>query len=242
MTQDQNNHNDGWAPPAPQRVAARALVLCAVVCRGFIEQEPKSRDNDALRRRVLDWLDGLKLMPEAEPKELAMLRAPLGTLPPQDAVDAGWRCEGLAVLAWALQVFELPGYDTEMEPKAVTEALGFLWAEEAAELLAAPTLRPAAELERVGRQLFALNWRLTEFSLRPKSLYFGAFAKDAWFGPLDASYVRLMQGDLAVGNQPIIRATPEEVAALASVARERHEAINWLLGQDPVYSRVAANT
>ncbi len=242
MPEQQNNQDDTWAPPAPQRVAARALVLCAVVCRGFIEQEPKSRDNESLRRRVLDWLDGLTLMPEVEPSELALLRAPLGTLSPQDAVDAGWRCEGLALLAWALQVFELPGYDEEVEPKAVTEALGFLWAEEAGELLAAPTLRPAAELERVGRQLFALNWRLTEFRLRPKSLYFGAFAKDAWFGPLDISYVRLMQGDLAVGNQPLIRAAPEQVGALASVARERHEAINWLLGQDPLYSRVSANT
>ncbi len=239
---EQPNNSDTWTPPAPQRVAARALVLCAVVCRGFIEQEPKSRDNESLRRRVLDWLEGLKLMPEVEPKELAMLRAPLGTLPLQDAVDAGWRCEGLAVLAWALQVSELPGYDEEVEPKAITEALGFLWAEEARELLAAPKLRPLAELEQVGRQLFALNWRLTEFSLRPKSLYFGAFAKDAWFGPLDITYVRLQQGDLAVGNQPLIRAVPEQVGALASVARERHEAINWLLGQEPLYSQVAANT
>ena len=242
MTQDQTSHTDGWMPPAPQRVAARALVLCAVVCRGFIEQEPKSRDNESLRRRVLDWLDGLKLLPEAEPGELTLLRAPLGTLPVQDAVDAGWRCEGLAVLAWALQASPLPGYDEEVEPKAAAEALGFLWAEEAGELLAAPTLRPAAELERVGRQLFALHWRLTEFSLRPKSMYFGAYAKDAWFGPLDVSYVRLQQGDLAVGPQPIIRATPEEVGALASVARERHEAINWLLGQAPLYSRVSADT
>ena len=242
MTQNQDNHTDGWTPPAPQRVAARALVLCAVVCRGFIEQEPKSRDNESLRRRVLDWLDGLTLLPEAEPGELTLLRAPLGTLPPQAAVDAGWRCEGLAVLAWALQLLPLPGYEQEVEPKVVTEALGFLWPEEAGELLAAPSLRPIAELERVDRQLFALRWRLAEFRRRPKSMYFGAFAKDAEVGPLDISYVRLMQGDLAVGNQPLIRANPEEVGAVASVARERHEAINWLLGQDPLYSRVSADT
>lgn len=242
QTQQSGGQGDGWMPPSPRRVAARALVLCAVVCRGFIEQEAATQETEALRRRILDWLGRLELLPEAEPQELAMLRAPLGRLPPQEAVDAGWRCEGLAVLAWALQVLPLPGYDQEVEPKAATEALGFLWEEEAGELLAAPNLRAAPEIERLGKQLFALHWRLVEFSLRPKSLYFGSFAKDAWFGPLDTSYVRLIQGDLAIGERPIVRADPDEVSQCASLARERHQAVNWLLGQDPLYSRVATDT
>ena len=94
-----DSEEDPWRPPTPRRVAARALVMSAVVCRGFIETDAGEAEAEALRVRVVEWLGRIGVTDEAEPRELAMLNAPLGTLAPQQAIDAGWLSEGLAVLA-----------------------------------------------------------------------------------------------------------------------------------------------
>jgi len=99
---------DPWIPPTPYRVAARALVLSAVACRGFIEKEAGNAEAEDLRLRVASWVASVGISSEVEPHELAMLDAPLGALSPKQAMDAGWLCEGLAMLAWVLQRFPLP--------------------------------------------------------------------------------------------------------------------------------------
>ncbi len=209
-------------PPAP-RVARRALVLAAVARRAFQEHGPD---------------EGAE---EPGPELLRWLEAPRGTLTQRQVVEGSWRTEGLAVLAWALGLAELPPHDESAEAAALMEKVGLL-AEGTPGVLGAPTLRPVEELNRMERRLFVLHWRLRDFGLKPRAMDFGEFARTAWFGPFDISGIALAQKDLALDGLPISKAPPEKVGECQSIAMERHQAINWLLGRHVVYSLVDTPT
>jgi hypothetical protein len=114
-------------PPTAQRVARRALALAAVCARGLVELEDASDPMvEVHRKKVLDWIDALAIGDELEPDEWKALQRPVGTLDRQAAVNATWRVEGLAVLAWALQRFELPAYDQMVDPSVLLNFVGFL--------------------------------------------------------------------------------------------------------------------
>ena len=90
------------APPNAARVVRRALVLACVSCRGMIDRDANLEYAVRLNQALSEWLRTMGLEPELEPDEAALLRSPLGSLAPQQRVDAGWRSEGMYVLAWAL--------------------------------------------------------------------------------------------------------------------------------------------
>lgn len=226
------------APPSPARVAARALVLAAVSCRGFVE-----RDDDAvpLWSEVRGWFATLGADSELEPAERALLDAPLGALSASQRMNASWRCEGMAVLAWALGGDELPPYDAEVDPRAVADALGFLRPRDET-VLTSPRLRPRGELAAFAEGMFTVHWRLREQRLNPAAMDLAAFARTAWFGPLSLDLARLSGGDLAIGGRPIARADDALLARCESIASERRIAARWLLGDAPVYSEVDTST
>ncbi len=234
------SEEDPWTPPTPRRVAARALVMSAVACRGFIEKAAGNAEAEDLRLRVADWVASVGVSSEAEPHELAMLNAPLGTLSSKQAMDAGWLCEGLAMLAWALQRFPLPEYDKEVDPYAVAEGLDFLW-DDARDLLDKPELRPGTEIQNLEDQVLALHWRVADFKKRPRWFDFKAFVEWNRVGPAQMG-IRFVEDDLAIGDLPILRAAEEDVDRVNSLARTRHQALDWLLGQDALYSQVTPDT
>lgn len=226
--------------PTPQRVAARALVMSAVACRGFIENAAGNTEAEELRLRVVEWLRTIGISSEVEPAGMAVLDAPLGTLSSQQAINAGWLCEGLAMLAWALRRFPLPEYDKEVDAYAVAEALDFLW-DDAGDLLHTSELRSETEIQNLEDQLLDLHWRLADFKKRPHWMDFQAFIEKHRVDPLQMN-IRFAENDLAIGGLPISEAAVADVDLLNSLARERHQALNWLLGQDELYSHVTPDT
>jgi hypothetical protein len=224
-------------PPTPPRVAQRALVLAGVTCRGFIERDI---ENEPLRQRVITWINASGLVGELEPDEASLLTTPIGHLTPQQSIDAGWRCEGLVVLAWALGSHDLPAHDESVHPKEVADVLGFLDAAPAA--LGMPTLRPQSELQRCSDLLVALHWRLREFSRSRRPIDFAGLARTARFGPLEIDGLRLVEGDLAIGCLPVSAAPEAEFSRCLSIAMERLQAVNWLRGYAEIYSKVPVNT
>lgn len=228
-------------PPAARRVAQRALVLAAVTCRGALEVDAGKSDAEAFRRDVLVWLTSVGALAEAEGEERRMLESPLGTLDERRVIDATWRGEGLGVLAWALGRSELPSYQETVRPPEVADSLGFMEASGDA-LLNKPTLRSPAELETLARRLFALHWRLREFTLRPRPMDFASFARTGPFGPLDVSGLAFAKGDLAIDGRPLASVDERRRRECLSIARERQQAANWLCGQEHVYSDVGCDT
>jgi hypothetical protein len=228
-------------PPTALRVAQRALVLSAVVCRSGIEDDAGNQQTEAFREQVVGWIERLGLNAEAEPEEMELLNTPLGGLPKKKRVDASWRTEGLVVLAWALGKCELPDYDREANAPGTADTLGFL-EEKDDTVLREPALRPRQEIAALADQLFTLHWRLRQFSLDQAPMDFQEFSRTAWFGPLSLDHLRLIENDLAIQGLPVSRATEEQWREALSIAQERHQAVNWLEGHDPVYSEVTADT
>src|SRR5437879_5567031 len=93
------------------RVVRRALILAALVCRGSIDSSAGQAEAESLHTRILDWVRLLGLQDELEPGEQGILYAPLGKLGQREVVEVTWSVEGLAVLAWALNLFGLPRHD-----------------------------------------------------------------------------------------------------------------------------------
>jgi hypothetical protein len=213
-------------PPSPEKVARRALVLAVVSCRGILELDPARDQAAAFWARVAAWWGRQGLRAELEPGEAVLLDAAFGEAPRQAAVDASWTSEALAVLAWALGRAELPAHNRQVNAAAASAALGFL---KDHTVLEAPSLRPSDELEGYASVSLAVHWRLRDFSLNPRALDFARFCETAWFGPLSLQGVRLVDGDLAIGEAPLSRASERDVGTATSIASERHRAANWLL-------------
>jgi hypothetical protein len=91
------------------------------------------------------------------------------------------------------------------------------------------------------KRLLAVHWRLRQYSLLPGAMGFRTFARTGW-RPFDLAGVPLAGDDLALGGRAIADTDAEPRRIAESTARERHQAINWLLGDHPVYSRVDLST
>lgn len=220
MTDDDQDRTA--ALPSATRVAGRALLLTAVVCRSTIEADAGSADAEALHRGVLDWVGALGLMADAAEAELALLRAPLGTLSEGQASDGAGRSESLAVLAWALGRCEMPAYDVQADPFAIASALGFRHPR-ARTALADPRLRAPAELTALAETLRSLHGRLSSYSRDWKRVDFAAVA--------GRTGLRVAEGDLELRGMALC-GTPEPVwRAILAITGERHQAANWLLGR-----------
>jgi len=226
-------------PPSALRVAKRALVMTAVTCRAFIEQDGAAAYE--FWNGVRGWFDDLNIAEEIEPWEQEVLDCPLGSLDGQVMANAQWLCEGLVVLAWALKRYQLPPHDQGIVAAEVSEALGFR-SPKIDTVLEDPSLRSLDEFNALSDRMFAIHWRLREFSLSRSKMNFKEFSQTAWFGPLNIAGVSLEDDDLAINGAAIVEAEGSAVRICQSIAVERHRAANWLIGYESVYSETDTST
>lgn len=229
-------------PPSAERVAARAVVLACVVARANLEthvEEDRSPDAVERTRELVVARDELRA--EAEPFELEILAQPLGGLSERQTIDASWRAEALAVVAWALGRFELPTYDQHADAYEVAVSLGMGDGDVDDALLDAPTLRSQDDLFALAEALLAAHWRIRQFGLDGLPLDFRKVAaNDSW--PLLLDDLPLAGGDLAVRGVPISSADESVVRDVESIVRERRAAVGWLRGEDELMSEVSLDT
>lgn len=239
------NHDDveepELNPPTVDRVARRALALTALANCAQMDSapDPKAAARDA--HDILDWLAEERVLPELEPWEDKFLRAPVGKRDRKKCIEVSYFIEAVCVLAWALQKFELPPHDTLVEVPTLLRALGYRQPQALAALMK-PGLRRPDDIAKMSERVFALHWRLRDFQLAPKAIDFVKFAKESWFGPLDISGLPLIGKDLALQQKRIDKCNPDVVGMSAGIAHERHQAINWLLGFEEIYSEVDTST
>jgi hypothetical protein len=235
------NDESGLIPQAAERVAARALVLSAISCRGAIESDFEKPGAEVLRQQILPWLEGIGLNDELEPNERALLQIPLGKLGSRDALNSLWRCEGLVVLAWALKWAELPRPQDQCDPPALATSLGFL-DERKNTPLHKPALRPKEAIEMWGDTYLTLHWRLRLLTSEPGTMNFVNAVNECEWGTLRVDQLEIVANDVAIEGVMIDKIETEKRRELLSIARERHQAFNWLLGFEQIYSRVNTDT
>jgi len=228
-------------PPSPERVASRAIVLSAVACRGLIEKDVSDPKAEDLRQRVYSWIREIGVNDEAEEHERALLSTPLGSLARKDTIDASWKAEGMVVLGWALGLLALPAYDRDCDPSDSANRLGFL-EQRSATPLQKPHLRSAADIEHWADVYLTIHWRLRQYSLKPEAIDFESYVESCSWGPLSLEEVQLIDGDLAIGGSRVDRVPEPMCRQVLSIAQERHQAFNWLIGDEPIYSQVTTDT
>ena len=234
--------NERIAPDAA-RVAARALALAAVACRGMTECDDDKHRAESRRHHVCRWLDRLGVANELEESESSLIRTPLGLLDRQSMIDASWRSEGMLVLAWSLGRVELPRYDDydQYDSFDAANKLGFL-AERSETVLARPLLRARAEIAHWANTYLTVHWRLRQHSIDRAPMDLADYVSQCVWGPLTLAEVELIDGDLGIRGERIDRVPYDWYYRTFSVTRERHQALNWLLGFGPAYSEVATDT
>ena len=229
-------------PPEPLRVARRALVLAAVSCRSSLELSSARQDAASFHRSVISWCQRIPhLIDEFEPEEWALVAADLGSLTTRAQVNASWRAEGLAVLAWALSRYEPPDFEHQVDPPAVGNAIDFL-AEGSPDILVRPAMRPYEEIEAFADEVLAWHWRLRQYSVRPEHVDFRRFAGECTWADMPVDRIPLIDADLAIGGVSIARAPEGARRQCLSIVWERHQAANWLLGYERTYSLVTTDT
>jgi hypothetical protein len=227
--------------PTAVRVAARAQVLTAQAYRSLLERS--ATDPQAAKAHVacIAWCERNDLQSEFEPCEWALLTTPLGDLPKRDVVNASWLVESAVCLAWAIRQAEVPDYEIQADGESLSSVVQFL-SDTAESFRTELELRPRVELERLLDHYLTLHWRLREFSTRPGHVDLVEFAVQCEWANMRLDEVRIVNRDLSVGGLPLVEAPESAWRTCLSIASERHRACEWLLGQDPIYSQVTADT
>jgi len=229
--------------PSPQRVAARAMVLSAVMYRAHMEAYAGMADAEWFHARLLDWIDAVDLLSEFEAGERKFLETPIGWADEKDVMNGCWRSQGLGVLAWALQGFELPRYDQYADMLTAADSVGFMDADAAKRVLNSAELRGASEVDDFAAHITIVDWRLVQFCQSPEHMDFVAylkahpFSREIWLDGL--AFIR---GDMAIGGECIADASENEFADCRSIVVERHVAAYWLQGNHATYSQVSPDT
>jgi hypothetical protein len=236
------SEQDWWPdPPEATRVAARALVLAAVAYRGLIENDEDSPGAEELRQDIICWLDRVGAAAELEPAEADLLAISVGRLDRQATINACWRSEGMVVLAWALQHAALPSVYAICDPADVADAMGFL-GDKYKTPLWSPRLRGSTEIEHCANTYLTLHWRLRQYSLKPGTMDFRAFVAKCTWANLTTDGLELIGDELAIEGVRIEEMDEDSRRQASSIVRERHQALNWLLGFESVYSEVTTDT
>jgi hypothetical protein len=229
------------SPPSPERVAARALILAAVSCRALTEKDAGKPGAEELRQGLLPWLDAVGATDELEPAEIDLISTPLGELDPKTRLNAGWQSEGMAALAWVLGYAELPPVHVQCEPSDIANIMGFLDDRENTPMHS-PRLRDDAEIDRLRDTCLTLHWRLRQRSFDPAPMDFVAYVAACTWGALRLDDLEILNNDLAIDGVAIDKLNDNKYHEVLSITQERHQALNWLLGFENLYSQVTTDT
>lgn len=230
-------------PPSASRVFRRSAILAAMGLRSLACAWEIAEQEEFLPT-LQNWLAEMELEEELEASEYETLHTPAGKLEGQSMIDANWRWEGAGVFAAALGLFKLPPLNQIVDVTVCGDACGLLAKRLAFDRLQ-ENLSFDSSFDRMAfaNQALAIDWRLRQFvQVRQEAIDFVDYSRSVEWADFNLQGVRLADGDLAIGELPIILAAPRDIDLAFSIARERHQAANWLTGWDPVYSQVSIST
>lgn len=213
--------------------------------RGFIEGDHDREGREKVRADIWNWFESMGLHEEAEQSEVALLRTPVGELDRQKAINAGWRCEGVAVLLWALGKHRLsPFYEQVGDPRALVARVGFMDKEFADQAIRDIELVDETILTRYAEHILNVNWRLRDIGSRGSKHYncCNLFREDLREPIPETAEFALLHDDMIIDGVMAGAADPQKVRAASSIVDERHRAANWLIGDETLYSRITCDT
>lgn len=242
MSNIQHNSNEQAKASECERILNRAFAMSALVCRGLTDGGVGNPDAESLHKNILDWSMQLQLGDHLSPNEWAIVQASLGSLTETQIIEASWAVEGLAILAWSLNLLDMPKHDEKVDPYQVTDALGFL-SEDLKDIRSSAILRTDEELKACRELLYAIHSRLRDFLRNKNAVRFTTWIDLAWLEVLGIDLDSLVvSNDLAISGKPITSTEMDHLETCEWIIRERHKAIIWVIGEYPVYAETPVDT
>jgi hypothetical protein len=227
----------------------RLQCLRMMSLRGTLEQmlADVPASNKELRAKVVEALSAQwaqaqdpALTKQCSAVERSALGSKLGGWKPQQIVDASWRIESAAVIAWALGYSaQLPDYDQQATPKEVFAHLGDK-----------PRLRSAAAISGARDTAELWHWRARTTQLQ-RSGRNPPLPPGYTLPRIIAETAELAQkrglfhskgGDFPAFGKPYRDLNDEELSLATSIAMERQRALNWLCGYSDDWDHVPTDT
>ncbi len=243
------------SPPPLPRIAARALVCCALAQRIELEPPPgvplEAATLEAMNELLelsMEWLGRHGFDSELTGRERAVLQQPVGTLDGPLREHFARRGEAAAVIAWALRRGPIPAFDADADAAGVAESLG--WLDDAGAALGhSARLRHRDEVATYLDAVSAVHWRLRQQARPPQdagesyvAISMARWHPDRHGWPDAVTPLELAaDDDLALGGRPIGTLSAPTLLAAWERVRERHRATLWLLGQQRDYDAVEFN-
>jgi len=207
----------------------------------MLEEDPDPQAAEEFRAEVVEWLQHHGAWPEAESEERALLAAAVGSIPDRDGIRTSWRGEGVAVLVWALELADLPPYDETVSSVEVASSVRFL-EEDAESIKTTAKLRSLGEIEEYAAFLGSVYARIISFDDRRELSNKDDATLERIFGPSEKTGVKFVAGDLAFGGRSLTEAPASLLDEFRSIVIERFTAVNWLLGEEELYSDITLDT
>lgn len=232
----------------------RALILNAVLVTGMTtavdsvtgdsdvwtpqESIGAGKTSDQTFTLMVMDLKASGLWPDVEEDEQRLLLS--DRISKRQRIDASWLGESITCLLWALQMIpQLPAYDREADPTLARR----LRSESIPDLIRQARLRPKKEIEKQ-RQIAELwHWRARTRYLQEQGRLDEKSADtpaiEQIIERIATRYARIgrlpaaMAGDFEALGKPYRDLSPDEFDRLASIAQERHRALNWVCGESP---------
>ncbi len=219
-----NNPDDAYETPARDRdqIFERLLCLAALRHRTYAELAPERVSVDFLEDFTstgIEWLREAGAEGALSPEERVLCEKKPRTWTQQEKVDASWRVEAEAVMAWALGLVSLPAWEQKLDQDLMEEAVSV--DTPASEIFERVKPRSRAELVELHEQ--ASHWYGCATAAMPY------YQNDRLSPSKRAEMVRhaVGSGEKLFGKD-YAQLSPDEFWTARSIARERFYALNWI--------------
>jgi hypothetical protein len=223
---------------APDAVAARMVVLAAVVKRALLELPLDNDENDESEGDQFDLAVAVSsgaLKSVCTPTELDFVQKRIGELGEEESLAAFWQIEAIAALLWSAQLApELPDPWVQADSGRLLAAIPDPW-DDLTPFAAALALRTDDEIavERERAELW--TWRSAiendfQSAQRRERQELSAILRDVANEIAASDLVEVVDRDLAVQGQPFRATDAETKALIEETATQRLRALNWLCG------------
>ena len=227
-------------------IASRAMCLGALLKRHGLEQGMHSvndlpdeirdgwkREHKGIHQHLRTWCVEEKLMPHFSKDEQLLIDAPLGDWQQLDLATVKWRGESLGMMLWTLGIVEVPYYDTQFDTESLLDPLDlmnptidFMWQ---ADVINEQFIQKARNLADLWHQRAQLEEQKRLGDAPPETSSFDtliqSLANDTYY---DGNLPELINDDFPVLGKAYHALDDEEYKKVASIAKERLYALNWL--------------
>ncbi len=248
-----------------QSAGERLYCLAAIVMRGQFEMVIGSSasttttaeasdvlvgEHKKLIQNVNSWLKTEGLWDTLSTKEQALLSKPPGTWDERDELDASWRTEAAAVIAWSLGMVDtVPAYDQSFSDADLLKATGGMLKPVRRKIMAMK-LRPADEIAKARDVVELWLWRARTTMLKkdpqqykpPKGLSFDRIVRITAAKAHGDGLFKAIDGDFPACGKAYRDLDDEQWSLMRSIASERLWGLNWMCGYESDWDEVPLGT